>query len=159
MSQFDTDKALVRFAMWLKFGACIGVVVGIPAFTIPHLWKQQASLSWPTVDGEIRGSDLSESWNSRGTTYRWRVRYHYVVDGTPYSGSTYSGPKGSEPEAARRYPVGSSIAVRYSPTDASVSSIGPGPRWIDYTYYLLGWLGAGAFAVALWFVLRSSRSE
>jgi hypothetical protein len=96
----------------------------------------RASLSWPTVRGQVAESTVSTDDSDGFIEYRASVAYEYVVNGRQYVGGRISFLDESfpDPEPARdkaaQYPVGASVDVYYSLEDPSNAVLEPGASQI-----------------------------
>lgn len=115
------------------------------------LQDARASASWPTVDGRVTRSEVTESTDADGAdTYRPEVTYEYQVDDRSYENSTikfgensYSTRRRAE-EIAANYPVGKRVTVAYDPNEPGQSVLEPGVTGGSYIV-----LGVGAVFVAV----------
>jgi len=90
---------------------------------------------WPTTGGKVLAAEVSKRTSrdrKRGTTstyYTPSVRYSYLVVDQNYEstvirfGSLESGSYKKAEEVVARYPVGSTISVRYDPTEPSRATL------------------------------------
>ena len=102
-------------------------------FGLRSYQESRASQDWPSVEGEIRSSEVVSSRSSEGgRTYRAEVTYRYTVDGVSYTGdriqaSTISSSSGSRASAMhRKYPKGKSVKVFYNPERPDRALLEPG---------------------------------
>ncbi len=117
------------------------LIVWLPGAILPIMTIRQAGLAlaaqrWPTVNGIVRRSEVSESFERRANATRYTpvVEYEYQVSGTGYSGSVLRiiGTTGRETEALAQTsarPVGSEVTVYYDPEEPGRSCLVPGVRW------------------------------
>jgi len=84
-----------------------------------------SSRSWPCTNGKIISSELEEGSDyniGSGPTYRARIRYRYVVEGTACESTRlwfqhrwFSGRKLTAETIRAGYPVGKAVTVHYDP--------------------------------------------
>jgi hypothetical protein len=84
-----------------------------------------SSRSWPCTNGKIISSELEEGSDydiGSGPTYRARIRYRYVVEGTACESTRlwfqhrwFSGRKLTAEAIRAGYPVGKAVTVHYDP--------------------------------------------
>lgn len=109
-------------------------------------WSTQAA-SWPTTPGTITQLSVHQT-ESDSTSYEVKVQYTYTVDGLAYEGSRlafgYMGSNGREvhDEIHRKLKGAKTVAVRYNPSDPSVSCLSYGMhRSIQFVLaFALTWL-------------------
>ncbi len=85
--------------------------------------KAKASLSWPSVEGEILSSQvIHRSSHNQGSTYRAEVVYEYTVKARRHKGKNVclnydvgTGDRGRAEERCAQYPVGRAVSVFYNP--------------------------------------------
>ena len=109
--------------------------------------RGKASLKWPTAKGVIRQSEVSvgRSSGSSGTSYGFKVKYEFEVDGSLYAGDTYSfqittnsaNDKGAK-ALVEEYPNGSLVDVYYNPKDPRVCVLLPGVNGWSYMGFGVG---------------------
>ncbi len=115
------------------------------------LQDARASASWPTVDGRVTRSEVTESTDADGgDSYSPEVTYEYQVNNRSYENSTikfgensYSSRRRAE-EIAATYPVGQRVNVSYDPNEPGQSVLEPGVTGGSYIV-----LGIGALFVAV----------
>jgi hypothetical protein len=96
----------------------------------------RASLSWPTVRGQVTESTVSTDDSDGFIEYRASVTYEYAANGRQYVGGrisfldeSFPDPEPARDEAAQ-YPVGASVNVYYNPEDPSSAVLEPGASQI-----------------------------
>lgn len=97
------------------------------------LWNARRSMqaaAWPTAPATITSLAVAEnSDGDGGTTYEVKVQYTYTVDGVQYEGSRlafgYGGSsrRTEHDEIHRKLREAKAVAVRYDPSDPSVSCL------------------------------------
>ena len=96
------------------------------------MWSARRSTQaahWPTTPGTIIEISVQENSNSDESTYEVKVRYTYAVGGIAYEGSRLafgyggSGGRATHDEIHRRLKDAKAVAVRYDPSDPSVSCL------------------------------------
>ncbi|MBN9684722.1 MULTISPECIES: DUF3592 domain-containing protein [unclassified Corallococcus] len=120
--------------MWLRNlltilvwgGLFFGVLLGIGAWMIHG--STQVFLARPTVPGRVLEMSVEMGY-SKSRYWRVKTRYAYEVEGQSYVGETLSNetprelllwnpqPSPALTRYVERYPVGSTVTVRYSPKD------------------------------------------
>jgi hypothetical protein len=122
--------------------------------------KQAASVSWPTVQGQV-----SRSWvhsfhdNNKTLQYMGRVKFAYDVDGRRYEseriawgGRSYSSTATEAHETVDRYPTGSSVQVYYNPDKHKEAVLEPaetgGLSMLTWTWVGMAVIGAIFIAVS-----------
>lgn len=99
------------------------------------LWSARRSTqaaSWPIVPAKITSLEVRDNSDGEDTTYEVKVQYTYTVDGVGYEGSRlafgYARTSGREAheEIHRRLREAKAVAVRYDPSDPSVSCLSYG---------------------------------
>ncbi|WP_167594366.1 DUF3592 domain-containing protein [Corallococcus coralloides] len=113
--------------MILTFGGLFfGVIFGIGAWMIHS--SAQAFLARPTVQGRVLEMAVEMGY-SKSRYWRVKARYAYEVDGQSYVGETLSNetprelllwnpqPSPALTRYVERYPVGSTVTVRYNPKE------------------------------------------
>jgi len=117
-----------------------------------NLADARASRDWPSVEGTITVSDVvreterTSATDMKRTSVTWRakVAYRYVVDGTSYEGTriAYGAYDTAERERAARtvarYPVGHTVVVFYKPADPAESVLEPGTAGVPWFFLALG---------------------
>jgi len=133
----DLSGALVAKAVVLLFPLLVLMGTAILIYGGYMLHKSAQSSSWPSVDGVIRTVKIEEQTSNSGdhgpsTTYAAGVTYDYAFDGKTFSGNrirmvrVFSSDQSYAMEDERRYPVGKTVKVFYSPTDPADSVLEPG---------------------------------
>ncbi len=114
------------------------------------LQQSRASVDWPTTTGRIVRSRVESSTSDDGTTYSADIKYVYTVDGTEHSSDVViiGGHEYDAHDVVRRYPVGNSVSVSYSPDDVTDAVLKPGVE----SYLFQTW-GISAFAGSLFMAL------
>lgn len=146
--------------------AVIGVLLTI-FWGIPTARNAMESRNWPSADGRIIISDVSENYDSENgsITYTAKVAYNYTVNGLPYTGSTVAfGDFGSsDPSHAggivSRYPVAKSVKVYYDPDEPKTSVLEPGSGWSSFMGLIVGIAFAIIGVVGFIFARKKFRSE
>ncbi len=111
----------------------IAVGVGLVTSARRTAKRSRASLSWPTVPGTVRASDVLTTYHDHTRYDRGSVLYQYVVGGTTYWSDTVSlsavgvaGDLQRARETVSRHPVGSEVVVYYDPDDPEAAVLAPG---------------------------------
>ena len=121
--------------------------------------KAQASIGWPSVNGDLLKVRLWGKRNVGGTMQEvenLRVSYSYDVRGISHTGSTVAFYTLVYPETvdfAQDHPVNSEVAVYYQPDNPSESVLIPGPkpgskRYSDLLLAGIGVLISAGIAIA-----------
>jgi hypothetical protein len=115
------------------FAVFISVFYAVGFFLLGYgLWSAQRSTqaaTWPTSPARITSLEVHEKSDGDGTTYEVKVQYTYSVDGMDYEGSRlafgYTASSGREvhDEIHRKLKEARTVAVRYDPSDPSVSCL------------------------------------
>ena len=126
----------------LVFGA-IGVGLAISARRTVK--RSRASLSWPTVSGTVRASDVLTRYDQQSRYDQASVLYQYDVGGTTYWSDTVSlavmevaGNMQRARETVSRHPVGSAVRVYYDPDDPEAAVLVPGTAAYSGTLLAIG---------------------
>jgi hypothetical protein len=122
--------------------ALVAVTAGVTLFIVAVMFVGAAlaavavardSRAWPTVVGRVVHSEIRPNRRVNGLPgYRTLVRYEYAVDGEEYEGRDLASgdfPYRSARSATRRlqpYAVGSTVVVRYFPTEPELAVLEPG---------------------------------
>jgi hypothetical protein len=133
------------------FLICGCVSLGFMSFLVSEgakrLVNAAASYTWPTAEGKVISSTVSTGkvlvprpQPMEQTVYQADVLYEYVVAGRTYSSSMvtfgdYSSPDPSHADSiVKKYPVGSSVTVYYSPGEPETSVLERGVTWSTVAY-------------------------
>lgn len=120
--------------------------------------------AWPTTLGTITHLAVTKHSDSEGTSYKVEVKYTYTVDGVAYEGARlafgYAASSGqaAHEEIHRKLSAAKAVAVRYDPSDPSVSCLSFGlHRSIQITLaFAVVWLAfVFGFTVICWLFSRS----
>jgi hypothetical protein len=90
------------------------------------------ALQYPSTEGEILSSIVTQTDGVKGTTYGVGIRYTYSVGGRPYTGSRYRYDTSSSSDSAwakavvAARPPGSKVPVFYDPANPQNSVLAPG---------------------------------
>lgn len=140
----NPDKPIILGVLLaLGFGA-----VGIGLWLMQRVRGQgKASLAWPSAAGMIKTSEVASYRVKGGHQFRAHATYSYAVNGRPYSGDrirfgNYAGAKSVAEEDVARYQPGTSVQVRYNPSDPSVSVLEPGTKGHSVLGLVLAIMGA-----------------
>jgi hypothetical protein len=102
----------------------LAIGVGLVNLARRTMKRSRASLSWPTVSGVVRASDVLTRVEQQARYDRASVLYQYVVGGTTYWSDTMSisawevaGDMQRARETVSKHPVGSQVRVYYDPDD------------------------------------------
>ncbi len=115
------------FTVFLSVFVPIGL--GLLGFGIWSARLSTQAAAWPTTPGTITQLSVQENSDCDGNTYEVRVQYKYTVDGAAYQGSRlafgYAASSGREAhdEIHRKLRGAKTIAVRYKPSEPSVSCL------------------------------------
>lgn len=149
-------QALFIMPIFTIIGIALTIFWGIP--TARNAMQSQ---KWPSVDGRITISSVSESHSSNNNDliYTAKVAYEYTVNNVGHVGSTVAfGDYGSSDPAhagsiVSRYPVGKIVNVYYNPDESQTSVLEPGTGWSSFMGLIVGALfslvGIAGFIVSL----------
>jgi hypothetical protein len=118
------------FAVFIGLFYVVGF--GLLGFGVWSARRSTQAAGWPTTPATITNLEISESSDGDGTSYEVKVQYSYTVDGVGYAGSRlafgYSGSSGRDAhdEIYRKLKEAKTVAVRYDPTEPSVSCLSYG---------------------------------
>lgn len=108
----------------------VAFVLLIGVLGIRQALEMRASLQWPSVEGQIISSRISESRYNTGPSqdrvrrcckYQLQVRYRYEVDGLVLEGdrlrirSNKTSVRAAAERELAQYPVGARVTVYYDP--------------------------------------------
>jgi len=129
----------------------IGVLVAAWGFST--LSRAKASKSWPSVEGTVVSSEVTEeretsSSSRRGrresVTYGAEISYEYAVEGRRYTsdrvsfGQYKSSNRGHAAGIVGRYPEGKKVDVHYDPAGPGTAVLEPGAGGGAYIPLLIG---------------------
>lgn len=166
-SPSNTKQMTPKQAMFfMPVFAVIGILLTI-FWGIPTARNAMESKNWPSADGRITISDVSENYDSDdgSITYTAKVAYNYSVNSLPYTGSTVAfGDYGSsDPSHAggivSRYPVEKNVKVYYDPGDPKTSVLEPGSGWSSFMGLIVGIAFAIIGVVGFIFARKKYRNE
>jgi hypothetical protein len=127
MAQGGTGECTVD-----AIGGGVFVILGsvFLALLFTGTWQGKASLQWPTVEGEIVESFVSEEYDE-GRCYRPKIRYRYQVNDQEYTSElttfkAYWLVRKTAEKMVDRYPVGSRVQVHYNPRRPKQAVLEPG---------------------------------
>lgn len=141
---------LVKYLLGWLF-ATIGFAIIIQQQYLKR--KARASQSWPSVEGEILGSQvIHRAGYNQGSTYRAEVVYEYTVKARRYkeknvclSYDVGTGDRGRAEERCAQYPLGRAVTVYYNaknPADACLEQRADTPVFfiiIAAAFLFFGW--------------------
>jgi hypothetical protein len=155
--------------MGSAFPLCFGgvfVLIGAGLLVIAGRNERKAEQSkvWPTAQGKITASTLTESTSTdndgmTNTTYKPSVQYTYDVGGKSYTadrlsrGLAMAYDLGTARRIIERYPVGAAIAVHYDPAAPAEAALetnaggGTALRIVGVVMLVAGVLCAAAAAI------------
>ena len=135
------------------FGVGIGVSFWIG---LPKIQKAKASVDWPSVQGEVKSSRITESRDNDGTTYGHEVIYTYTVENEKlendivwFGGDVKTSSRGMARDTVKKYPAGKEVSVHFNPEDPQISVLEPGAFKSTYFLFLFGFI----FSCAGFFML------
>ena len=125
--------------------AVLILLIGI-AILAYAIWCAIVSIrnrSWPEVEAVIVSANVEEEYNE-GIYYKAKITYRYSVNGFDFIGSrikiaedmTYSSPRRPQRIVAK-YPKGTTLRAKYSPTDPSLSVLESGPNFSIVMLFLV----------------------
>ena len=140
----------------IVLGLFVTAGLAISGFGLHTLWRDHSAAAWPHVPGWITGSEVIDTSDSDGSSYKPGIRYHYAVDGQEYDGQRISfgtdrlSSSGSfAAKYTQKYPVGKEVRVAYQPAQPSVSVLETGLRKQSFFQVAFG-LGFTFFALWFW---------
>ncbi len=124
-------------ALAMSVGLVVFIAIGIYSIYsgIKSRGIAKASETWPTTGGTVLASEVVErkSYNrkQRMTTYYYEplIRYSYKIAGTDYEssvirfGDLVRNSRSLADELVTKYPQGSTVAVRYDPSDPARATL------------------------------------
>jgi len=128
--------------MILFFAIFLAVGVGLSAYGWPIFQNARVSENWPSTQGQIINSTLTESTDEDGTTYYADVTFDYVVDDHRHIGDEVSfGQYGSSDRShaqatVDRYINKARVVVYYDPARPETAVLEPGFTW--GSFFILG---------------------
>lgn len=145
-----------------------GVLVGLLGVALAFgggrvLYRAWTSEHWPQVQGTVRASSVEAQRTKRSALFVPRVRYDYSVGGQSFSSEVLaftnvaSGDSGQAHDMVRRYPVGASVAVHYSPDEPQLACLECGRMGVADGVVLAA--GVVLTVFALWSLLETLRSH
>ncbi|MBF0311986.1 MAG: DUF3592 domain-containing protein [Oligoflexia bacterium] len=130
----------------------------------PEYQNAKESLKWPTTEGVILNSEITESKDKKNhRVYKPHISFSFEISGKQYtSAQIYIGSEtsssGSHSEAnvyIRKYPVGKKVMVYYSPTENGEALLEPGTKTGHYLLLGIGALfGLVGFGITLSSLLK-----
>lgn len=145
-----------------------GVLVGLLGVALAVgggrvFYRAWASERWPQVQGTVKASSVDTQRTKRSALFVPRVRYDYAVGGQSFSSEVLaftnvaSGDSSEAHDVVRRYPVGASVAVHYSPDEPQLACLECGRAGVADGVVMAAGLVLTAFA--LWSLLETLRSH
>ena len=131
----DRPDDPLLFGLFLLLPAALGWIITARAWTA--LSRARASRAWQTTHGVVTAVSLRRV-SGKTPYHEVQVAYDYWVDGDRYSGRrrlftswpVFSQPRKQADETAARYAPGTSVTVRYDPSDPGEAVIEPRvDRW------------------------------
>lgn len=103
--------------------------------------RENAAQTWPTVTGEIGGSEIKLHRKLRGPVMYPHISYTYEVNGKSYHSSNImaGGEMGgmNVETMLARYPHGSKVTVYYDPQNPKNAVLEPGNKTISKALWLM----------------------
>jgi len=149
-----------RFALFFViFGLASAIIMSVGVFFVAmgclEAWRGRASVSWPTVAGEVLDARVVESRRRSGTGRGGSssatesiplVRYAYEVNGERHESQrvdfkTRAGGRAAALEELGDLAPGATVTVHYDPNDPSLAVLRPGNGPWDWIPPLVGMLG------------------
>lgn len=132
----------------LFYGVSVSLI-SVPVFLIQcrSIIKELRTFWWPWTDGQIVSSQISQKGYGRRTTFKFLVKYTYMIDGITYvSERSRLHDFGSNWEMgytalARRFPEKSRAEVYYNPRNFSEAVLIRGFNAFTFALFLLAALG------------------
>jgi hypothetical protein len=163
-----SPRALRLARIFVRVWAGLVMVFGVTFAVIGAIeWDRAAeSASWPTAPGVVTESRVVRSTRRTGGRTRpsssAHVEYAFDALGVHRTASRVGFRMGSSSEESARevvarYPVGTTVTVRYSPDDPALACLEPGTGDWQWVPIAIG-VGAVLFGgVVGWFVPKSAR--
>jgi len=128
-------------------------------------WFQYRVKSWPTVDGRVMSTEITESWSSTDDgdsilMFNAHVNYTYFVDGQEFSNDDIwpmgysSSDKDEVEDSIKEYSTGQIVAVRYNTSSPDDSCLKSEVSWLTLIPFIIGFVFMIPTAVMSFFALR-----
>lgn len=142
--------------------------LGLSIYGLYTVRRGFACSSWPTVDGKVDSSSVTQkkNYNTRSKTtshtYEPSIRYSYQAAGRNLSGTRISfadHASGSEKRARRiadRYPTGKTVSVHHDPRDPTISVLETSVTFALFLPLLGGLIFLAVSILMVVLLLRSS---
>jgi hypothetical protein len=151
---------------WLKIGGGLITILcslAVLGWGMLQQHKMQEAQTWPTTQGEITASFVTDvtSSDDSGTSYEPRVRYRYVVAGIIYEGTrigffghTTYGSRRRAQRALASYPEGAKVTVYYNPQhpEEAVLEIHSSDSWLVFG------TGAALALFGVWLLVQGGKA-
>lgn len=145
--------------------------LGLMGYGIRNSIDARKSKNWPTVEGKITRSVMTEKLEDDSrTSYTLHVGYEYTIDRSRFTGKQFKGHRiwfsshsFYDPDEAMRqleqYPIGKKVTVFYHPEDPGKSVLVPG-KWLQNTPLIaVGLFFLSLGSLFLWLLLSGSTDQ
>ena len=154
----ETRKGKGCLSTFFSLGIFLFIGIGLTYWGWNILQNARASASWPTADGVITKSIVTQSTDSDGVdSYSPEVTYSYKVNNTKYFNNTIKfgensyGNRRKAAEIAGNYNIGRKVTVYYDPEKPDRSVLEPG---VSAGSYIV--IGIGVFFILITLVSVSA---
>jgi len=141
MKRLRIDTKLIKLAIFVLILLVLGVVIFRGGLRILH--RAQASVNWPTVQGEIIRSEVRGDRRNDDSLPWADIQFRYVVHGQSYQSNQERFKEGTNMNIqtvralVNRHPVGQPATVYYNPDNPQEALLDPGVRGSSYTLLLI----------------------
>ena len=139
----ETRKSFLGFSFWT--GLLLLAGIGLTVWGWNTLQNARASTAWPTTDGVVIKSEVTQSMDDEGReSYSPRVSYSYTVNDIvrtnntiKFSDTSYNDLRKAQ-EVTGNYSVGKNIVVHYDPESPGNAVLEPGVSGGSYIVLTFG---------------------
>ena len=155
-------RALVRRVRTLNFLRIFFSVlaVGLILLGLYTMRETSRSRGWVNASAKVVASNVNEFAGKNGRTYRPMIVFSYSVGSVRYMSSRLafhplvSSNRNDAARIVAKYPVASTVSVRYDPTDPEQAVLEPGSNpWIPIV------AGGACSMLAVWMRILRGRAE
>ncbi len=153
MKHLRIDIKLIKLIIFVLTFLVLGVVIFRGGLRILH--RSQASINWPTVQGEVIRSEVrGDRDRNHEDSLPWAdIQVRYVVHGQSYESNQERFEEGTNMNIqtvrvlVNRYPVGQPATVYYNPDNPQEALLDPGVRGSSYTLLLISMFVFGVIPI------------